>query len=111
MLAILTSPGSGAGSTQTEWGASRRTIRRTTISCSARSLALVSSRWPRWSSTAGSELRLAEPARATVAAPAPERRIRVSGLAPTKAASGVPQQKQKQAGKSSRIAPNTAATS
>ena len=71
MLAILTRPGSGAGSTQTEWGASRRTIRRTTISCSARSLALVSSRWPMWSSTAGSELRLAEPARATVAAPGP----------------------------------------
>ena len=52
-----------------------------------------------------------EPARATVERLAPERRRRSSGLAPMKAASGVPQQKQKQEENCSRIAPNRAAGS
>ena len=51
------------------------------------------------------------PASATVAATAPERRISSSGLAPMKAASGVPTQKQKQDGKSSRRAPSIGAGS
>ena len=83
-----------------------RSIRRTTMPCSSRSLALRSSCSPRWSSTAGSALRRVEPASATVAATAPERRTSSSGLAPRKAASGVPKQKQKQDGKSSRRAPS-----
>ena len=40
MLATLITTGSGAASTQTESGASRRSIRRATIACSSRSLAL-----------------------------------------------------------------------
>ena len=59
----------------------------------------------------GVELRRVEPARATVEALAPARRTSSSGLAPMKAASGVPQQKQKQAGNCSRIAPNSGAGS
>ena len=73
-------------------------MRSATIACSRRSLSLRSSCSPRWSSTAGSELRRVEPARATVETLAPERRSSSSGLAPMKAASGVPQQKQKQDG-------------
>ena len=79
--------------------------------CSRRSLSLRSSCSPRWSSTAGSELRRVEPARATVETLAPERRTSSSGLAPMKAASGVPTQKQKQAGNCSRMAPKRAAGS
>ena len=90
MLATLTRPGSGAASTQTAWLRSARSIRRTTISCSRRSLAERRSCSPRWSSTAGSALRRVEPASATVAAPAPVRRTSSSGLAPRKAASGEP---------------------
>ena len=86
-------------------------MRSLTMRCSRRSLSLRSSCSPRWSSTAGSELRRVEPARATVETLAPERRTSSSGLAPVKAASGVPQQKQKQAGNWSRIAPNRAAGS
>ena len=111
MLATLTTSGSGAVSTQTECGRRRRTIRSETIRCSRRFLSLRSSCSPRWSSTAGSELRLIEPASATVETPAPERRTRSSGLAPMKAASGVPTQKQKQEGNCSRIAPKAAAGS
>ena len=111
MLATLTTSGSGAVSTQTEWGRSLRTIRSATIRCSRRFLSLRSSCSPRWSSTAGSELRRVEPASATVEAPAPERRISSSGLAPRKAASGVPRQKQKQDGNCSRRAPKIAAGS
>ena len=47
-------------------GSSVRSIRATTMRCSSRSLALCSSRSPRWSSTAGSALRRVEPASATV---------------------------------------------
>ncbi len=86
-------------------------MRSATIACSRRSLSLRSSCSPRWSSTAGSELRRVEPARATVETLAPERRSSSSGLAPMKAASGVPQQKQKQEENCSRIAPKTAAGS
>ena len=111
MLATLTISGSGALSTQTACGRSARTIRSATIRCSRRSLSLRSSCSPRWSSTAGSELRRVEPASATVETLAPERRTSSSGLAPRKAASGVPQQKQKQEGNCSRIAPNSAAGS
>ena len=96
MLATLTISGSAAASTQTACGRRVRTIRSATIRCSRRSLSLRRSCSPRWSSTAGSELRRVEPARATVETLAPERRTRSSGLAPMKAASGVPQQKQKQ---------------
>src|ERR1044072_4915217 len=108
MLATLTISGSGACSTQTACGRRARTIRSATIRCSRRSLPLRRSCSPRWSSTAGSELRPVEPARATVETLAPERRTRTYGLAPMKAASGVPQQKQKQEGNCSRIAPNNA---
>ena len=111
MLATLTISGSGAVSTQTAWGRRTRAIRSATIACSRRSLSLRRSCSPRWSSTAGSELRRVDPARATVETLAPERRISSSGLAPTNAASGVPQQKQKQEGNCSRIAPKTAAGS
>ena len=111
MLATLTTSGSGAVSTQTACGRSLRTMRSATIRCSRRFLSLRSSCSPRWSSTAGSELRRVEPARATVEAPAPERRISSSGLAPRKAASGVPRQKQKQDGNCSRRAPKIAAGS
>ena len=111
MLATLTISGSGAVSTQTACGRSVRAMRSATIACSRRSLSLRSSCSPRWSSTAGSELRRVEPARATVETLAPERRSSSSGLAPMKAASGVPQQKQKQEGNCSRIAPKTAAGS
>ena len=107
MLATLTISGSGAASTQTACGRRARTIRSATIRCSRRSLSLRSSCSPRWSSTAGSELRRVEPARATVETLAPERRTSSSGLAPMKAASGVPQQKQKQAGNCSRMAPKS----
>ncbi len=64
MLATLTSPGSGAASTQTEYGRRARSIRRTTISCSDRSFADVRSCSPRWSSTEGSALRLRRPRQA-----------------------------------------------
>src|SRR3954468_24379543 len=111
MFATLTISGSGAASTQTACGRRARTMRSATIRCSRRSLSLRSSCSPRWSSTAGSELRRVEPARATVETLAPARRTSSSGLAPMKAASGVPQQKQKQAGNCSRIAPKTAAGS
>ena len=84
-----------------------RSIRRATISCSARSFAERSSCSPRWSSTAGSALRRVDPASATVAAPAPLRRTNSSGLAPRNAPSGEPQQKQKQDGKAARSAPKT----
>ncbi len=105
MLATVTISGSAPVSTQTACGRSRRTMRSTTMRCSRRSLSERRRRSPRWSSTAGSELRRVEPARATVETPAPERRTRSSGLAPMKAASGVPAQKQKQAGNCSLIAP------
>ncbi len=98
MFATLISAGSGSASTQTACGRSARSIRLATIRCSSRFLALCRSCSPRWSSTAGSALRRVEPASATVAAPAPRRRIRSSGLAPRKAASGVPTQKQKHDG-------------
>ncbi len=111
MLATLTISGSAAASTQTACGRRARTMRSETIRCSRRSLSLRSSCSPRWSSTAGSELRRVEPARATVETLAPERRTSSSGLAPMKAASGVPTQKQKQAGNCSRMAPNRAAGS
>src|ERR1044072_8172184 len=90
MLATLITSGSGALCTQTACGRSARTIRSATIRCSRRSLSLRSSCSPRWSSTAGSELRRVEPARATVEAPAPERRVSSSGLAPRSAAAGDP---------------------
>ena len=90
MLATLISAGSVSASTQTERGASARSIRRATISCSRRFLALCRSCSPRWSSTAGSALRRVEPASATVATPAPRRRTSSSGLAPRKAACGRP---------------------
>ena len=90
MFATLTISGSAAASTQTACGRRARTIRLATIRCSRRSLSLRSSCSPRWSSTAGSELRRVEPARATVETLAPERRTSSSGLAPMKAASGVP---------------------
>ncbi len=64
MFATLTSPGSDAASTQTECRRSERSIRRTTISCSCRSLGERRSCSPRWSSTDGSALRLVEPASA-----------------------------------------------
>ena len=96
MLATLTISGSGAASTQTACGRRVRAIRSVTIACSRRSLSLRRSCSPRWSSTAGSELRRVEPASATVETLAPERRSSSSGLAPMNAASGVPQQKQKQ---------------
>ena len=111
MLATLTTSGSAAASTQTACGRRVRTMRSATIRCSRRFLSLRSSCSPRWSSTAGSELRRVEPARATLETPAPERRTSSSGLAPKKAASGVPQQKQKQDGNCSRRAPKTAAGS
>ena len=111
MLATLITSGSAAASTQTACGRRVRTIRSETIRCSRRFLSLCRSCSPRWSSTAGSELRRVEPARATVETLAPERRTSSSGLAPTKAASGVPQQKQKQAENCSRIAPKSAAGS
>ena len=111
MFATLISTGSGSASTQTECGRSVRAIRRATIACSSRFLALCISCSPRWSSTAGSALRRVEPASATHATPAPRRRTRSSGLAPRNAASGDPQQKQKQDGNSSRRAPNVAAGS
>ena len=111
MLATLTISGSGAASTQTACGRRARTMRSETIRCSRRSLSLRSSCSPRWSSTAGSELRRVEPARATVETLAPERRTSSSGLAPMNAASGVPTQKQKQAGNCSRMAPKSAAGS
>ena len=63
-------------------------MRRATIACSSRSLALLRSCSPRWSSTAGSALRRVVPASATVWARWPSRRTSSSGLAPTKAASG-----------------------
>ena len=88
MFATLTISGSAAASTQTACGRRARTIRSATIRCSRRSLSLRSSCSPRWSSTAGSELRRVEPARATVETLAPERRTSSSGLAPMKAASG-----------------------
>ena len=109
MLATLTTSGSSAVCTQTACGRSLRTIRSATIRCSRRFLSLRSSCSPRWSSTAGSELRRVEPASATVEAPAPERRISSSGLAPMNDASGVPTQKQKQDGNCSRRAPKIAA--
>ena len=71
MLATLTTAGSSSGWTQTESGRSERAMRRATISCSSRTLALCSICSPRWSSTAGSALRRVDPARATVAATAP----------------------------------------
>ena len=79
MLATLIMTGSGAASTQTACGRRSRTIRSATIRCSRRFLSLRSSCSPRWSSTAGSELRRVEPARATVETPAPERRSSSSG--------------------------------
>src|SRR3954469_6157999 len=57
MLATLTISGSGAASTQTACGRRARTMRSATIRCSRRSLSLRSSCSPRWSSTAGAELR------------------------------------------------------
>ena len=111
MLATLITSGSAAASTQTECGRRMRTMRSETIRCSRRFLSLRRSCSPRWSSTAGSELRRIEPARATVETLAPERRTSSSGLAPKKAASGVPQQKQKQEENCSRMAPNRAAGS
>jgi hypothetical protein len=79
--------------------------------CSLRTLGLRSIASPRWSSTAGSALRAVVPARATVAATAPDRRTSSSGLGAMNAASGVPKQKQKQEGKRLRIAPNSAPAS
>ena len=107
MLATLITSGSGAASTQTACGRRVRTMRSETIRCSRRFLSLCRSCSPRWSSTAGSELRRVEPASATVETLAPERRTSSSGLAPMKAASGVPQQKQKQEENCSRIAPKS----
>ena len=52
--------------TQRLTGSSVRSIRRATIACSSRSLALCSSCSPRWSSTDGSALRRVVPASATV---------------------------------------------
>src|SRR3954453_14693044 len=98
MLATLISSGSGAAWTHTEYGRRDRSMRRTTISCSDRSFAEVRSSSPRWSAPEGSALRLVDPARPTVAALDPLRRTRSSGLAPTIAPSGDPQQKQKQLG-------------
>ena len=59
--------------------------------CSSRTLGLRIIASPRWSSTAGSALRPVVPARATVAATAPERRTSSSGLAPMNAASRGPE--------------------
>ena len=90
MLATCTSTGSGAAVTHTECGRNARAIRRTTISFSSRSLSLCSNCSPRWSSIAGSALRRAEPASATVEARCPSRRTSNSGLAATNAASPRP---------------------
>ena len=77
-------PGRRPAATHRLTGASVRSIRRATIACSSRSLALFSSCSPRWSSTDGSALRRVVPASATVWARWPSRRTSSSGLAPTK---------------------------
>ena len=108
MFATLTSAGLGLGLDPDRRGrelardpARRRSRARSGSSSLCRSCS------PRWSSTAGSALRRVEPASATVATPAPRRRTSSSGLAPRNAASGVPTQKQKQDGNSSRRAPKS----
>ena len=86
--------GSSALATHRLTGSSVRSIRLVTMACSSRSFVLWSSLSPRWSSTAGSALRLVVPARATVCARCPSRRTSSSGLAPTNASSGVPTHQQ-----------------
>ena len=66
MFATFTMAGSSAAATQIDRGSRERSIVPTTIRCSSRSFGLCSSRSPRWSSTAGSALRRADPASATV---------------------------------------------
>ena len=90
MLAMRTMTGSSGAVTHTLSGRSARAIRRVTIACSSRSLPERRSCSPRWSSTAGSALRRAEPASASVPARRPSRRTSSSGLAATKALSPRP---------------------
>ena len=71
MFATLTISGSGARLDPDRVRAQRAHDPLGDDRCSRRSLSLRSSCSPRWSSTAGSELRRVEPASATVATPAP----------------------------------------
>ena len=112
MLATLTTTGSSSASTQTECGASLRSIRRATISCSARSFAraqqllaevVVDRRVGAAAGRAGERDRRGPGARGGgPAAPGWRRGTRPRAM---------PTQKQKHDGKSSRRAPKTAAGS
>ena len=110
MLATLITAGSRSASTQTERGASARSIRRATIRCSTRFLALCRSCSPRWSSTAGSALRRVEPGErdgGRAGAAAPDEQLRAGADEGALAASR--RRSRSRTGRRSRRAPNTAA--